>query len=724
MQFKGSGKAFCQLRKIPLRKAIPECVATLECLGIEANTLVDAGRNSLASQLAVLQSCTIIISRILKRGESPLLAAKILVLSRLTHKILSQQDEILPLADILFNRLASLRRKLLGIIDQRLSNPDTEWRSLVEDMCAFSLTTSATPTDVLRHFHRIRLKSIGSRLSGKEDAKENALRAVKLLIQTLHITPVIFPRKLADALAQLKDLPLLQQKNILSIAELNLEVHKRWLAEELRNYTPWPRHDELQKQEAEKLLGSWAKQALQTFSGGLEASLSRQNDFGAVVQLRREFFEAWPWNGRRLAGMDSEDVIDELRTLFINRLKAIIGSRIQGLSTFSSSISETLESLQFSQDNHISLWDSRLSSMDVSNGAVSFKKGLIKSYQGEDSTSPRLIQKYDTWIDSVSSLKSALKEMRELRWNDDISDEVDDVGLDSRQLLLASDDPRDLEESLASFLSTAFIDLQQDLRKLILRVLEEDTSHSVQKCLILLRVIREVIQRSPVHSSRGQTHDDSSQINRAIVDPLQIRLAEFVTTPALARYQASKTKLLNSSNASVTALWEGSPPLPVQPSPSMFRFLRDVVSRMASCGGDIWAPGAVVAVRKIANHEICAIFMDSIKGFGVPNPDIPSTNGHKEPKDDLEPTDSAPELDTVKNDQTAPKEKVIQLFFDLFYVQTALVVSPDETSANHALIKEINAITELDGVSLARIRKSAVDYWRRTYLMFALLATS
>ena len=37
-------------------------------------------------------------------------------------------------------------------------------------------------------------------------------------------------------------------------------------------------------------------------------------------------------------------------------------------------------------------------------------------------------------------------------------------------------------------------------------------------------------------------------------------------------------------------------------------------------------------------------------------------------------------------------------------------------------IKELTAKTELDDAAMKRLRKSSVDYYKRTYLLFGLLA--
>src|SRR6201996_989601 len=281
---------------------------------------LDKKQLSFASQLDLLQNCTLVISRLLRKDESTLVASKVLVFARLLHKHLYQLEPSSQLIESLRGRLESLRRKIRLVIDRRLGDPDAPWRSLVDDMCAFSLTTNATPTDILRHFHTVRLSAITSSVGGEQNDNSYAINPVKHLISTFRVSQAIFPKRLSDALGRLKDAPLLQNRDILLLEELDLKAHEPWIAEELRNYTPWPRHDELREAEAKKQVKSWAKQALGALTDGLRKNLEETSDFENVIQLREGVFQILPWSGKELPGLYVPDVIDEFRTIFNKRL--------------------------------------------------------------------------------------------------------------------------------------------------------------------------------------------------------------------------------------------------------------------------------------------------------------------------------------------------------------------------------------------------------------------
>ena len=170
----------------------------------------DVERYTFASQLSVLCSAPIVMARLMRRDGSYLLNAKVLVISRLLHKALSQAKNKPPIVDKIWEKLLSMRRKLLHRIDKRLASTFSETTSLVEGMCAYALATSSAPSDVLQHFHRVRIEKMVSELKRVDDKlAEHGISALKLCIQTCLDTQVIFPRRLAEGLTKLKAYPLI-----------------------------------------------------------------------------------------------------------------------------------------------------------------------------------------------------------------------------------------------------------------------------------------------------------------------------------------------------------------------------------------------------------------------------------------------------------------------------------------------------------------------------------
>ena len=82
------------------------------------------------------------------------------------------------------------------------------------------------------------------------------------------------------------------------------------------------------------------------------------------------------------------------------------------------------------------------------------------------------------------------------------------------------------------------------------------------------------------------------------------------------------------------------------------------------------------------------------------------------------------------DEQVADKEemkrltaaKLTQLMFDVLYFEQALGGAASRGDAGfEALLTPLGEGAGLDGAAVDRLRRSAVEYWKRTYLLFALL---
>lgn len=673
---------------------------------------------SLASELAILQSCPTIMSRLLKHSHSSLLAAKIWVLSRLTSKALSQRQDGLPHIESLRNRLASLHRKLLQTIDRRLSDPDAEVPVLVEEMCAFSLVTSSTPTDVLRHFHHVRLETINRNLNARRARHKHVLNAMKLYIGTLRDSQVIFPRRLADALSKLRLQPLLQQKDVRATSELGLHLHEQWISDELRNYSPWLRHDELSSNEADKLLKAWAKQALSAFLTGTQAVLEQAHELTpsdsefegrtkleSIMDLRKATLEAWPWSGTRLPGLDPADVVDRLREVFNRQLHQEAHKSILLIKDFTIQLQTLTQSISPIMTSP-TLWTPTLLTGDIASGAHSFKAAILSAYHGQPpSPSSTAIsactQRYEAFLAAVSSIRAAVKQMRETRWDDPTDTEDYDIDMDSKQQLLSHDDPLELENALQEALENAMTMLNSRIEGLVRGLpplLEKEGNVVPWETIAILRVLRDVQQRN-VAAGRPP-------IPSSIIQALHRRLAYAAIRPALKDFSGSAQRVAKTKSVVARALWEGGPPLPVQPSPQVFKMLRRLESDMSGFGADLWSAGAAIEVKEALDGRIG----EAIEGF------VESVKENRRGVNER--------AEGEEEDEDSKKEKLVQMLFDALYLQRAINMERksggDGRLAN--AVDELVEAADIGNAELNRLRRNATEYWKKSYLLFALLA--
>ncbi|KAF3033488.1 hypothetical protein E8E12_002125 [Didymella heteroderae] len=692
----------------------------------------DVERYTFASQLSVLRSAPTVKSRLMRKDDQHLLVAKILVISRLVHKALSQSKSKPPIVDQLWEKLLSARRKLLRRIDRRLASTTGETASLVESMCAYALATSSAPSDVLKHFHKVRRdKMVNELKKGGDELAKRGIEALRLCIQTCQDTQTIFPRKLSEALAKLKAHPLIQDPEIRSLYELNLDVHDRWIGDEVRSYTPWPRHDELQRPEAEKILHRWSKDTVAAFLKEIKAALQNESRLTEVASLRQELIETWMLSGPRMAGVKFANVLDDLRDIMNEKLEAIVRARTQALKGVVTELTDGLDTISAdTKTPGLSLWDATTNGKDLSNGARTFKTAILNTHNGRDEATLGVTAAFDNWVDSVLEVKGIVKSMKEARWDDTFADDIDedsddDLG-DSKQALLSADDPRQLEDVTQEALGETLQNLGKSLAHITQKAAGDTQDGFVRKAVFILRIVREFGDRLP----RLRLHERSSPLptpfTADVLGPLHAALAAHVAQLTLPLLESSLATSLKISTQT-PILWEGHPPLPSQPSPSAFRFLRELNQSMARLGSDLWAPAGVAAAKKKVFVDVMHVLekhVEAIKASRLQqtvNNDTEAgesngTNGDEQ-EDEATAVNAAPS--TEHNELRDQRLK--QLAFDAVYLQRFLGDHSKSAEPTDELSKKMS-LADLDDAAVQRLRKNATEYAKKTYLLFALLA--
>ncbi|KAI9890916.1 MAG: hypothetical protein M1814_003556 [Vezdaea aestivalis] len=640
------------------------------------------------SQLAILQASPRILSRLLREDSSTLLAAKVLVIARLAHKALSVSPDTLPLADILRDQLARLRRKLLRRIDQLFANLDVPASSLIGAMCAFSLATSSSAKDVLRHFHGARLEAIKTVFETDTSVRDEnvVVLGLKLYTRTLQDTPSLSPARLSAALSRLKTHPLLSDPQIQSLADLNLPLHGKWLGSDLRNFTPWVRHDDLTTSEAAGQLKAWAKEAITAILSGLGSKLDRVNDFPALVSIRTQILEQW-FSGRSQASRSSIPTLDalpDLRKAINARLTALADQRASELELVSDAIASTLAQWKPGVSDQVaSLWDDDLMTMDISDGATTFKATIQDRMVGRNSTLQSVLDQWQSWSTSIASATAAVKSMRAIHWDEDSDSDSEDSSSDSDQSttpkhdtksdILTKTDPFLLTTALTTSLTTTFNLFSKSLSSLPADPI------TPSKILFLLRLhthLTHLLSTSPL-PGLPSTLSAPSQLYTALAS------TPILTTP-LETYEAALRVQIKEKRVRARALWEGKPELPVLPSVGLYRFLGELVEAMGSFGGDIWGGRAVGALRERVRERLGGVLQEGEEGEE-------SSNG--------------------EGDEEREEWKV-QVLFDGLLLERVFGDGMD-------LGRLKGVVGEKEGEGL---EKSVWEYWGRTRLLFGLLA--
>ncbi|KAI2673451.1 hypothetical protein LCP963914a_9089 [Penicillium roqueforti] len=678
----------------------------------------DAEKHAFGAQLSLLHRCTTSISRLLRRRGSLLLIAKILVVSRLLHKTLSKHESVPPFLDDLWNQLASLRQTLIKRIDKRLASTSATEDTIIESLAAYCLVESPSSDDAIHRFHRVRLGIIVNQL---DVSRENIPRALQLFVRTLQASKVLRSHRFSDVLMKLKARPLLSDPEIQSLDGLEVEVLGRWVAPDVKNFTPWIKLSELSRTQGVESIKEWSLQAFNKFSDGCQKSLVHSTDFSELLSLRTETVELWlsSWGSTIIHG--SVNVLESLRNVFNNQLARILNTQAQSLGEVGAQVSYMISEWENTEHNSVgSLWDSDLITAEYTNGAQAFKRTVVDRLLGRDEDVSTVLMKYQAWLASIEAVNESIDSLRRIRWTDIlVGGEVEDEDIDITPRL-NEDDPLHLSDSLHSAVRDAFSSLQTSFSSAFKSF---NSSYSSEKATFLLRLIRLVRRDIPAGFVSGDFVFSSE-----IVPDLQKLLATEVVSKAgsLSLIPSPKSNPQTGKIKTVPgrSLWEGEPAIPVQPSVSSFKLLRRLTSSMNTCGLDLWDPSTVQALKQELKTKLEAAIASALDDL-----DSENTPSKAETKD-VHPTANE---DKQKEDKSAEKSEIqspdpdqvaglrdwrVQLFFDALYLSQML----GERNQLAGVVERAQKSAGSSAETVKTIKKLAAEYWTRTELLFGLLA--
>ena len=653
-------------------------------------------RFSRLAQTKVLQNALNVTSRIVKSGGDALLAAKILLLAGLLHKSLADSDDPPAVLDSLKKQLASARKRLLSYIARALGHKNLEKAKTVHTLCAYSLLTRCAPKEVLRYFLQVRFEQL--ELIAEKATETSLVDMLALYSQTLLDAKDLFPRRFADSLSQISTTTLIRDPDVQAVYELSLDIYERWISKDVRSFHPWVQHDELSTASVGGATTSWAKQAQECLLQTLKEALSNQQDVSAVLQLRQKVITNYLMLSAKLRSDTQAQSLHDLREAFLERLE-YLGEQAAKVEGFVPDIGQA-----DIDPGTSSLWDIGSREMDLTRGSAQFRGVILKRHHGRSNLTDESSIAMDLWLSRLRTFGEAIVSMRATRWDEDLDLDLDDLVDDEPlQVILSKQDPQRLERKLQQATKTSLQAVYTTL---------EQPSNGTTNPALLIRILREVDDRrrilaeliEDVHSIRS---------SEAFVTSLHQQLATSIIAEPLKSYV---TSLQKPSHVAIT-LWDGTPPLPVQPSPSTFRFLKSLHHHMSGIGKDLWSPKAVQTLKtQLADSLDDKTMLAQIdQSLGVQ-----LTNGHA----NADPSEGKVESEASDDDaQKVLRYRLIQQLFDVRYLQRVLSSERSGSSQLEAVANKLKVRLDLDSGACERLEKSAEEYWRRTYLLFGLLAT-
>jgi hypothetical protein len=646
------------------------------------------------ARVKVLKGALEAVNRIVRKGGNALGTAKVLVLARLLHKSVSESENAPPVLSELKKKLAGVRRKLLAFIERSLARAAGDRTVLSNTMCAYAMITSSTPKDVLRHFLQVRYEQLESQAETLNE--DNILAMLDLYGKTLVDTRDLFPRRLADALAQLSKVPLLRDDQVTSIEELNLDIYSRWIPDDIRTFTPWIRNDQLTSSEANEGLKAWTKQAQASFVQTLGECLQGQQDAQVVLLIRRNVLSRFLSVSSKSRSDDFTQSIKDLQGVFLVRLEEL-AVKSANLSNFALRSLNNLPSPSRSVQS--SPWALATQSLNLNGGALSLRAAILDHRHGRDAAVKLEHDALERWTAQLNSHWDFVTSMRTGKWDDDLDFDLEDLDYDGDESLqdaLSRNDAAKLEQKLRESTTQAFKQAYANV--------EQASGTQIEQAAFFIRILRELdMRRSALKDKLSVSKNSEIFDHKALISTLHATLAEQASYIALNDFSEALRKPHNVA----VSLWDGTPALPTQPSPAAFRYMTALHTRMAEMGEDLWSPCAVEALRKHA----CERLAEPLNNL-PPEQDSTTTIGDEAGEGEAEAEKAA--------DHT--KHMRIQRFFDALYLSWALRDTSNDILGDSTTDSTLGKAAGIDPATWQHVIGNASTYCKRTGLLFGLLA--
>lgn len=359
---------------------------------------------------------------------------------------------------------------------------------------------------------------------------------------------------------------------------------------------------------------------------------------------------------------------------------------------------------------------------------------------------------YTSWLSRISTIATIA---RNLRNPSHPSTEDEDFESEEERSQAGIEDSFLCEKELTSALDGVYRLFERSLKSTF-----ELTPNPMtrRQAVFLLRAIRQIRLLPPKRQGEDANANaiiSLSWFGTELIPRLHASIAEAVTTPPIRTVTTLLQRRKWESPVSSRPLWEvyehqpDMEPLPVQPSPLVFRFLNEIVKEMRTAGEDVWTSAAVKAVKARACNHMWAVIEEVLRDRewrnSAEDASPPSPLPPPPPPPLAAPSFSPSPQPASGGDQIAPppaeltpahtpkpyitRDWSLQLLFDTLYLDEALHCKRRRGSTNGSsvtsLVGKVDSIiggkVELDEELRIRLEGAASEYWKRTCLLFALL---
>ncbi|CAK7266811.1 hypothetical protein SEPCBS119000_002224 [Sporothrix epigloea] len=657
---------------------------------------------------------------------------------------------------------------------------------LLRALCAHSLATTSGARDVLWQLLHVRSQamSLAFELDDEERKHRHAqqgqlpddrvswiadavLRGLALYTKTLLDVQALLPHRLTEALLGLKRRALLDDESLGQIEGLQLDIYARWCGEDLQFFKPYIRHDDLDAAQARDMLSRWAERGSEVLLTGLQRALEQQPpvswrhlDLDAIVDLRTRVLQLWIRDSSKVRGFDPTELLDKMRAIFNEQMLQVLVAKVGKLRLVGSEVTATLASWQDGiTDVHADLWDGSGSTMDtgLSDGAVPFVRDVMARLYGRSDAVAKAVASYVTWRHVVDDLDAVVEQLRRQRWDIDMDDIVEDEEtIAERQQQLSRDDPQTLQDRLEAALEAAMKDLDTHIAAEWATVARSGSRSASTKgniAMYLVRVLRELRSGRHTPSTSSTFSAAIGQLGLQIIPELHAAIAQLVVAQPVQQFVS---EVLTRTTVTGRPLWNAAgqdTPLPSTPSPGVFSFFKQLSASMSSAGVDLWSTAAVALLKQqvaeqLSEHwttlletaeylkeggDVIAKTTEVANGAGSRGDSSEDEQGAEGSGKRTQPNAQAPASipSTLTKEQRT--DLMRQWLFDVAWLRCGLAsVAPGAVTSLPKLEDAVYPRTGLPADQEAsngssrtprqRVAKAAQEHWKRTALLFGLLA--
>lgn len=539
-----------------------------------------------ASQLKLADQMIRCASKATKE-RSVVLAARLLVITRLLLQYLGQCEGVERSLQWLQNRHKTLRQHLLASIDKLLARPVSKSGDIFRAIVAYCLITSSSTTDAVEHFQVLRTQKIssvqiGSNGQSREAAEQVIAAKCQYLINSVATIKSVSGRELGTLLDKMQKQPLLDDESLSDLKILHLDIDHHMVPKDILSFTPYFKKTLPSVLEIHTISKSWVKQNFEHVLADIEKAVQRVG-LGGILRLRNRvleillpvFFTSY-----------FAPVVEALRDRVSNRVTQILSTSASSIVSFADDLEQpTTHNLQES------LWNSGIVKQVKSQSSDRFVKQICLKRLGTGDFLVSRLRQLRKWSAMRTKICEQLEGLSRIRWQDKI-EEYDD---DDEELalatvaLLAKTDPRRYCDEHDQALSDSAGQAAGRLCQVSEELLKSDTSSAkTQNTTALLRLCREVrLAIGDVIAPSKMTELETC------IASLQKAFVQSISTELFAK--VDERSGLNSHIFSAEDL----------PSPLTIAILKELCEMMHHRGGlDLWTP--------MPRQELCHVILEHI----------------------------------------------------------------------------------------------------------------